>query len=555
VHRQQTDNMASIRNKRPLGHWVLIAVGFCCVSIAIISLAKFWLIPSIVRLKIEQALSKHINGSVTVDDVQVTYSKAMVVKGVKLLDKADRLWADARLITVKLANWPSLKPSVKEIEVDNINVRISSTDVNSILPTVRLPKPSAGTKRKLNLNKLTVKGLTISLGNEQVSEPVYDDLFFSAVRKDGSYEISVGRPASETSEFLVAKGMFNVETSEAELSIQIKHKVTEPEMRFALALLKAPESIRAHGDLNADLTINGFLKEPTSLLPKGKAELTNWTVAINENLLTEDLTTTLELSDGQIDVNDLTATLCKGKVDGAFYCTTKWNEPVEYSGQVFAQTINLPALSSIIADKKKAKKGTMTLSYRFTGVGKELQNIQGDGVMLLDDADTSVLPVIPDIFRAVGLSNFDPATLSDFEATFTNIGPTLTIKSAHIANQLAAVEAEPGGTINLQTEHIDVHVMAVPLNQLETLLKRMPGVDVLTNLRGRLIRLHIRGQWSQPPNKLIAKEPVKDIADATLGFLQDVVRNGGQFGQDMLSKFGALFKTKTNNKKNKNNKQ
>jgi len=107
----------------------------------------------------------------------------------------------------------------------------------------------------------------------------------------------------------------------------------------------------------------------------------------------------------------------------------------------------------------------------------------------------------------------------------------------------------------LQTEQIDVRVMAVPLNQLETLLKRTPGVDVLTNLKGRLIRLHIRGQWSQPPNKLIAKEPVKDIADATVGFLQDVVRNGGQFGQNMLSKFGALFKTKTNNKKNKNNKK
>lgn len=533
--------------------WTILGLG--CAIAAIIIVATLLIIPHIARLKAETKLSKLFGGQVRIERVELNYSGPIVLKGIKLFNRAGQAWLDAELITAKLANWPSLKPSVKEIVVNNLNVRISSTDVNSILPTVRLPKPSAGTKRKLNLNKLTVKGLTISLGNEQVSEPVYDDLFFSAVRKDGSYEVSVGRPASETSEFLVAKGIFNVENSEAELSIQIKHKVIEPEMRFALALLKAPESIRAHGDLNADLTINGFLKEPTSLLPKGKAELTNWTVAINENLLTEDLTTTLELSDGQIDINDLTATLCKGKVDGAFYYTTKWNEPVEYSGQVFAQTINLPALSSIIASKKKATKGTMTLSYRFSGTGRELQNIQGDGVMLLDDADTSILPVIPDIFRAVGLSNFDPATLSDFEATFTNKGPTLTIKSAHIANRLAAIEAEPGGTINLQTEQIDVRVMAVPLNQLETLLKRTPGVDVLTNLKGRLIRLHIRGQWSQPPNKLIAKEPVKDIADATVGFLQDVVRNGGQFGQNMLSKFGALFKTKTNNKKNKNNKK
>jgi len=162
--------------------------------------------------------------------------------------------------------------------------------------------------------------------------------------------------------------------------------------------------------------------------------------------------------------------------------------------------------------------------------------------VLLDDADVSVLPLIPQIFSFLGLENYEPLKMSDALAEFDIAGPVATIKSARIANRFAALLVEQAGTVNLQTGNVDLHVVAAPLKQIDDLFRRLPIINIFMNLKDKLTRLSVKGHWSDPPGKLIRKEPVKDISEGAVGFLQDVAATGGQFGRKILAGFDRLFR-------------
>jgi hypothetical protein len=178
-----------------------------------------------------------------------------------------------------------------------------------------------------------------------------------------------------------------------------------------------------------------------------------------------------------------------------------------------------------------------------------LNSLSGYGSIFLDDADITVLPIIPYIFSNIGLAKLDPLRMADVECIFSMAGPVMKIQDAHIANPYAAIVAEPGGTINLQTKQVEMYVRAVPLEKVESIIRQLPILDIFFNLKDKLTRLYIKGNWSAPPTQLITKRPIDDIKEGTVGFLQDVVKNGGQISQAMLEGFGLVFKAPANSKK------
>jgi hypothetical protein len=125
------------------------------------------------------------------------------------------------------------------------------------------------------------------------------------------------------------------------------------------------------------------------------------------------------------------------------------------------------------------------------------------------------------------------------------------IKSAHISNPVSAIQAEPGGTINMQTGYLDFYVIAVPIPLVSNIIENLPVADIIFNLKDKLTRLYVKGHWSSPPSQLITKTPVKDIEEGTVGFLQDVVRNGGQLGQGMFRGFKSILSIGKNKDENK----
>jgi hypothetical protein len=545
---EQADDRMIADKKAWLRRLVWIIGSIIIVMLLIFIVAKVWLVPVVIRYKVERRLSKLCEGPVEVESVKANYSGQLFLKGIKFYNKAEREWLFAEKVKANLTNWPGLNPAITEIEIDGLNVKLFVTDGKFNLPLARPSRQSTSSNRKFDIQKITIKEASISVSNEHDSTIKYDSIQLSATKRENFYDILLKRLSPQPLELFVAKGTINSRSLQADLSVQMEHTFNKAEMSELMAVLNQP-NISAEGKVSGDLTITGILKEPTVLQRKGIIKLDDWTVERNNNLIAQNITTYIKLDNQNLDFENITANLCKGWINGSLYAKLRQNQPIDLSGQILAMKIDLAELTTMLAAKKKAEKGAMTLNYKFTADSNDLKNLRGEGLVFLDDADISVLPVIPNIFSAVGLSSYDPLTMSDAQATFTMAGPVVTIKGAHIANRFAAIKAEPGGTVNLQTKHIDAHVVATPLKQLDLLLRSVPIVDIFANLKDKLTRLHIEGQWSDPPKKLITKEPIKDIKDGTVGFLQDVVKSGGQFSEATLGKFGTLFKNKQNDKK------
>jgi len=303
----------------------------------------------------------------------------------------------------------------------------------------------------------------------------------------------------------------------------------------------------------ADLKIDGHLNKLSELQLKGSAKFDEFVLFIKDKVFVNNLVTTAKLDGQRLSFDWFSAIVCKGPVEGSIHVESEKNLPIKFGGQFLAQKMNFVELTSILGEPgKKATKGSVTLGYNFSAEGSDMKSLSGNGEIFFEDADITVFPIFPYIFSSIGLSKLDPLRMADVECKFSMAGPVVKIQSAHVANPYAAIVAEPGGTINLQTKRIEMYVNAVPLRQIESIIKRLPVLDIFFNLKDKLTRLYIKGNWSDPPTKLITKRPIEDIKDGTVGFLQDVVKNGGHISQAMLKGFGVLFKAKDKSNKNKN---
>ena len=538
---ERSDNKTLTDKKGRLRHLVLRVCSLVVIILAILIIASLWLIPGVIRKEVEQGLSRFCEGPVEIDIFKVSYSGRLYLERIKFYDKAKRQWLYAEKVDATFANWPSFNPVITEVEISGLNMQVLVVDGEFTLPLAHPNQRSSDSNKRLDLDKLTIKEAAITITDAQGLETVYDNIMFSAIRRDNNYEILLSRLISDSSETLLAEGTLDFQNLNFDVSLQVQHQFSEAEMNLLFAAMDM-RRVSAEGYLVADVTINGYLNDLLGIESSGFIDLNECVLFINDKVLAKNLKTVAKFDGQSLKIDKFSGLVCNGPVNGSLLIEAKQNQPMEFRGRFFAQRMSFAELTSIFGGPdREATKGSVILNYNFTSQGRDLQSLSGDGQILLDDADMTVIPIIPLIFDAMGLAQLDPLKMSDAECTFSTSGPIIKITSAHIANPLAAIEAESDGTINLQTGHVNMYVMAVPLRQIETLVRRIPFADIVFNLKDRLTRFYIRGHWSSPPAELITKTPVKDITDGTIGFLQDVVRNGGQFGQDMLKGFRALF--------------
>ncbi len=540
---KKQNNDRKSRDKKHRPKYLVWIFGVLILSILLITIiGHFWLIPAKVHRKVEKGLLKFWDGQVRPEDIEINYFGPVSIGKIFFLDRSGRQCCYAEMVKITLTNWPGLHPVVTGIEIGRLNLQILSEDKKLIIPIVHPPEQKAGSKKTVDIRNLAINALEISIADAQGKETLYSNLQFLTAKKGGFYDCLLKRINSVPSESLLAKGRIDSKTFETQISLHIKHAVPKPEMTSVFTALNIP-NLSAEGNLKADLTITGSLKQPAELKPQGIISLDEWTVAMDEKIIAGNLTAKANVKDRQFDFENITANVCNGSITGSFYVESKQNQPIEFSGRLSAQNMSFVEMTSILGGPgKKATKGTVIFNYNFSGKGKDLQNLIGEGQIFLDDADISVIPIVPYIFNTVGLSQLDPLKMSDAQCSFTNAGPVVTIKTAHITNRFAAIRAEPGGTINLQTKQINIYVKAVLLKQIDAIIKRIPIVNIFDNLKDKLTRLKIQGNWSDPPSKLIKKEPIKDIKEATVGFLKDVINSGGQITQQMRKKSGNSSK-------------
>lgn len=519
-------------------------------GLVLLILAALWLVPGIMRQEVKQELSKLNEGPVSIERIQTSYTGRIVVRGVKFFDKAKQLWLSAEKMIITLTDWPGLNPWAEAVQIDGLDLRLLTKDGRLLLPAIHWSGLSDGRENTFDLNRLSINRAAITIGDANSVGTVYEDLTLSVSRRtNGNYDFMLNRVSEKDSEVLLAGGTVNLQSRDFGVSLQIKHQFTNMETTVAFVALNVPD-VSAEGRLAANLTVTGSLNKPLGTRSKGNIDLSDCVLFFQKRMLADDLGLAALVNGQTLDVNEFKAIMCDGDVSGSFYAQLGDGKSIEYHGQVRTMDVNFPKLTSILtADKKQAAGGSISANYDFSGKHNDPNALNGEGLIFLKGIDVSVLPVVPAIFEFLGLPRIEPLKLSDVEAKLRNVGPLVTIESGHISNLFAAIEFEPGGTVNLHTEQIDGYVVAAPLSEITGLIEKLPIIDIFADLKDKLIRLRVKGNWSDPPNRLISKMPIKDIKDSTIGFIRDTVKTGGQFDKGMLDLLGGLLKTNKNRNK------
>lgn len=546
---RRTEGKAISREGHLFRLLVRVVVGFVLAVLLIVVAAKAWIVPHIIRYKVEQGLSEFSEGPVTIEHVTMKGWQHVVLEQIRFFDKDEREWLVAEEIRAVLASRPGRWPAVTRIEVERPTLRAAVADGGKFSVPARRPKrkaedPNAGPS---SLQRLAIRDATVAVEDANGPKVVFDKLWLDAARQtEDSYEITAGRRGADDSNAVAVQGRVSLASRNVTLSLKTDHTVGKQETAIALAALGIRQ-YAVEGRLIADLAIVGHLNKPLELQADGSAKLEESTLFYKDGTLANKLTATAKFGGRRLDIEQFDAALCGGRASGNFRADVNEASRMEFRGHVLAANVNFPEFASVLTAKAgKATGGTFTASYDFTGQRNGTRAFNGEGLMFFDDADVSVLPAIPQIFAAAGLSQYEPLRTSDAEASFTTSGSVVTIKSGHIANNFAAIEFEPGGTIDLHAKQIDGYVVAAPLSQIAGAVESLPIIKIFARIKDKLMRLHVKGNWTDPPGKLITKEPIEDLKESTVGFLQDVLKSGGQFGRGMLDRLGGLFKTNKN---------
>jgi hypothetical protein len=221
-------------------------------------------------------------------------------------------------------------------------------------------------------------------------------------------------------------------------------------------------------------------------------------------------------------------------------------DDLAYSGVVVLSDIAMEQLHHHLHNEKISKTGSLSLEYLFHNHTFELGTLEGDGYLALRQTELRKLPDMALLSREMGVEDIGSAS-GDTAVAFSNEGFQVEIGSALLASSVIAIRIEPGGTIDLQSGDMDLYMIGAPLNRLEKALSAtIPFLDAVKNLKDKLIRLRIKGNWSQPSSELITKEPVRDLSEGTIGFVMDVVKTPKNIGEKIFNTVKSIFESGKN---------
>ena len=507
---------------------------------ASVIIAKWWIVPSIIKSRLISEISRIWGGPVIIDNIEFNYFAPHRLLRLSLLDKSGQEWLNMPQAKLTIINWLSLSPVLSEIEVERLKLLVFC-DENFLLPPEFQTKILGSTIGSgPSLQRLTIKNvLLIGLDNQR-TEFVLSDLSFQAVREQKYYNISLYKHSSTDLCPFSINGMLDTCTSQAELKIETKCKINKDDSTFLLQPLRIHPEFQAEGNLDGNLTVSGSLRELQSLQAKGSVTFSQATIFRKELVIIDNLSALANLNGQSCEIDKFDSRFCGGKLAATLQAERE-EKAFKFTGAVYIEGLDLVELTDKFDTSRKFTKGNGSGQYEFIYNAGNRKQLEGSGTIFINDADLQVLPVIPYLFAAIGLKEYDPLRASDAIASFSMIGPNVVIHNAQITNRWAAIKAETGAKINLQTGYIDGYVIAVPFKQIEGLLNRVPVVNLFVHLKDKLTRLRVRGHWSEPPARLITKEPIKDIKEGTVNFIKDAVSTGGQITQKTYNAFRKSF--------------
>jgi len=508
-----------------------------------IDLAR-WALSRRIRQRVDEQLARYWKGAISIRQIDIGFArKSSRAHGVVLRGPDGQPWADARTMAFVLNDWPGLHPSVRAIEVDRLDLTGHFRDGRCRLPLVH-PWPKAEGPILGDLERITIDEIRLEAAAGDHRAVLNDKLRLQAQQHNGAWWVHLSRP-DEPNHALDIRGRTDPQAKLAELTLTLRRRLDpqDPGESAALpAALDLPHVRRISGTLQAEADLTIGLDQPTDWSCSGQAVADDVALEMDRGLLCESLTMQIDAQGRRFELKRLNGSVLDGQLSAAGHLDLQ-GAKVTYAGRIAAREVQLSRLWPFLPEPSPIPDGRADLYYDFSGWGSDLAHLSGRGRFFFDDADLRDVPSLRSIFLTTGLDEGALPARSDVEAAFQTRGQTILIRQGRLASPLLALEVEPGGTIQARTGRLDLYVIAAPLQAAANLLTGLPipGMDLVGLLSQKLLRLHVRGHYTDPPAKLITKEPLKDMEEATVAFFRSCLDSGGQLPGRLLAPVKLLL--------------
>ncbi len=293
----------------------------------------------------------------------------------------------------------------------------------------------------------------------------------------------------------------------------------------------------AAGRVALDCRVDG-LGAAGPLEVHGTGRLSEWTVSTGSVPVAESFNVNARAFGRSVDIGGIHGRLLGGEAFGAFRVDLAPGRPVRTQGSMTVTDLALERLTAALGNPDADIAGRAEFAYRFAAEAVDLATVRGAGGLTIRDSRLLGVPVLTVIFDALGVRRASAAD-TDVWLAFTHAGAAVTLTDGRLATPLVALSPQPGGTVDLATGRVDVHVVAAALADIAAYLD-FPILDLIVPVASRVTQVHVTGAWDRPESLRVEKEPLKDLGKATVKFFKGVVETGGELTEAFTEPAGQI---------------
>lgn len=496
-----------------------------------------WVIPHMLGVRTAAVLTGAWDGNVRIGRIHFDYDGSATIDQMALEDLQGKSWATIRGTRLDFSRVSRFAIGLTQIDVEKMDVDFYRARP---LPLIRRPHSLPSGKRRYT-RTIIIKDIVVTAHSKDVAATYPEPLHLKLQQEPVGYEFSLerGTPESPDDQWSVT-GSLDPESSMTRVALHMAGPLDSNEISVILAWAGLSPDYSGRARLDARVDLQGSWRNPETLQANGYATFTEGAVLYQGVELASKLSVPCEVND----------TDCRGKIEGQVLGGplsgrfTLRHEGLRASrlNMSFQGTgLQLGAISDRFPRWKALSQGNASCRYAFTANAFRLQDVNGIGVVHVENTDVRVMPIISQILEAVDLAAHEASRTSDVVVAFHHAGTSVTIEDGRIANAVSALKTEPNGHINLDTRQVNLYMVFIPLKQVEGLLSKIPVLNWFVHIKDKLVRLHVEGSWDEPASKLVAKEPVKDVSEAALGFIKDVIGTGGKIPRQVFDALASLI--------------
>lgn len=495
---------------------------------ALLTITKYLIAPAVITKNITSTIKKNWSGEVSLKGLKFHYLGRISFDELICLDDKQRKVIHIKDLKAFLPNLLLLQPKVE-------NIQIASSEFDLFGPIKKAPgKPPSLSdifdllgQGYLDIKKLEIKNLSLTVHSTEKDQLAFKDFWLDIARYESGYEIKFKNDSKKELEFFSLEGAYDSKTGKSKFEISMDQTIQPEQAAIIAKLFGSDPSYLFEGSLRTEFKLSQPPEETDIVSLDGFVEFDDWNLIFDQNDLIQDFQTKLIVEENLLLAENFSGKFCEGIIEGKIQIED-WKDIYNcfWKGKLIARDIDLSVLAKSVKLPRGIKHGKLSFDYIFTGKGDDLLESIGEGSVVLKESDLFKLTVISQIERKEGLKPSKARRDMNANLEFRKEGSIIVITKGRITNPVWAVKIEPGAKVDLKNKTYDMHVVFVPLAQIEEAFKQIPFTEILVNLKDQLTRLRVKGSLTRPKDNVLEKEQFTDVKDPnTAGFVRDLLKS------------------------------